>query len=135
VKVKDIMTTEVYTLKKDATLKDAVLKLRKAGVSGMPVLDADKVIGVFSEEDLLNQLPDILNESDKIPMIDVQELTSTKIEYVMGKPPIVCSPEDEIRDIAKIFLEKYIHRLPVVDKDNNLVGVVSLGDVLKAFIS
>lgn len=131
--VRDIMTTKVLTLKKRDSIKDAVLRLRKAGVSGMPVVDGDKVLGVFSEEDLLNQLPDILNDANQIPMIDVQELTSTPVELVMGRPAILCSPDDDVKDVASVFLEKYIHRLPVVD-ETGLVGVVSLGDVLKAFI-
>jgi CBS domain-containing protein len=134
-KVKDIMTTNVISISQDTTIKDAVLKLRRAKVSGMPVVNQNKVIGVFSETDLLSQLPDILEESDKIPMIDVQELTSTEVRFVMGKPPITCSPDEDITNVAKIFLEKYIHRLPVVDENNCLLGVVSLGDVLKAFIT
>lgn len=132
-KVREMMTVDVLTAKKTESIKDAVLKIRKAGVSGVPVMEGDMVIGVFSEEDLLNQLPDILNDADQIPMVDVQELTSAPVETVMGTPAIICSPEDDIKMIASIFLEKYIHRVPVVE-NGKLVGVVSLGDVLKAFI-
>lgn len=132
-KVREIMTTKIITIKKNENVRTAVLKLRNAGVSGMPVLDDGQVIGVFSEEDLLSQFPDILMDADQIPMIDVQELTSTLVEFSMGKPAIICSPDDDIKVVASVFLEKHIHRLPVVD-DSGLVGVVSLGDVLKAFI-
>ncbi len=133
-KVADYMTKNVVTIDKNVSIRDAILKLRKAKISGMPVLDGEKVVGVFSEADLLNQLPDILEEADLIPMIDVQELTGAPVKDVMGYPAITCTPTDNLKDVAKIFLEKFIHRLPVIDTEEKLVGVISLGDVLKAFI-
>jgi CBS domain-containing protein len=128
------MTKNVVTIDKDTSIRDATLKLRKSKISGMPVLDEEKVVGVFSEADLLNQLPDILEEADLIPMVDVQELTGAPVKDVMGTPVITCKPNDDLKDVAKIFLEKFIHRLPVIDENDKLVGVISLGDVLTAFI-
>lgn len=133
-KVKDIMTKNVISIRDDLSIKDAVIILRKNKISGVPVLDkSGDVVGVFSESNILDKLPDILEEADKIPMIDVQELTSPSVSTVMGKPPIVVSSDEDIKNVAKIFLEKYIHRVPVVD-NGKLVGIVSLGDILKAFI-
>lgn len=133
-KVKDIMTKNVISIRDDLSIKDAVIILRKNKISGVPVLDiSGDVVGVFSESNILDKLPDILEEADKIPMIDVQELTSPSVSTVMGKPPIVVSSDEDIKNVAKIFLEKYIHRVPVVD-NGRLVGIVSLGDILKAFI-
>lgn len=131
--VGSIMTKNVVTVKQDESIKDAVIKLRKYKKSGFPVLDDEgKVVGVFSETDILDKLPDIFEESDKIPMIDVQELTTPPVSSVMGKPPITVNSKEDIRNVAKIFLERYIHRVPVVD-DSKLVGIISLGDLLKAF--
>ena len=134
-KVYEYMTKNVVTIDKDESIRDAILKLRRAKISGMPVLDGDNVAGVFSEEDLLNQLPDILEEADLIPMVDVQELTGSPVKDVMSSPAITCTPDDDLKDIAEIFLTKYIHRLPVIDENGELTGVISLGDVLKAFIN
>lgn len=133
-KVKDIMTKNVISIRDDLSIKDAVIILRKNKISGVPVLDrSGDVVGVFSESNILDKLPDILEEADKIPMVDVQELTSPSVSTVMGKPPIFVSSDEDIKNVAKIFLEKYIHRVPVVD-NGRLVGIVSLGDILKAFI-
>ena len=134
-KAYEYMTKNVITVDKDESIRNAALKLRRAKISGMPVLDGNKVVGVFSEADLLNQLPDILEEADLIPMVDVQELTGSPVKDVMGSPAITCNPNDDLKDIAEIFLKKYIHRLPVIDENSELVGVISLGDVLKAFIN
>lgn len=132
-KVKEIMTQNVISIRDDLSIKDAVIILRKNKISGVPVLDkSGNVVGIFSESNILDKLPDILEEADKIPMVDVQELTSPPVSDVMGKPPIIVNSDEDIRNVAKIFLEKYIHRVPVVD-NGKLVGIVSLGDVLKAF--
>lgn len=131
--VGDIMTTDVIVVKHDEPIRDAVIKLRKFKKSGFPVVDDEgRVVGVFSETDILDKLPDIFEESDKIPMIDVQELITPPVSSVMGKPPITVNSKEDLRNVAKIFLEKYIHRVPVVD-DGKLMGIISLGDLLKAF--
>lgn len=131
-KVSEVMTKKVITANEDESIRHVVLKLRKKNITGLPVLNKDgEVVGVFSESDILNQLPDILNEADKIPLVDVQELTNPPVKNVMGKPPIIVTSEHALKDVAKIFLKEYIHRIPVVD-EGKLVGIVSLGDLLKA---
>ncbi|WP_273265045.1 HPP family protein [Flexistipes sinusarabici] len=132
IKVSEVMTTKVITANENESIRQVTLKLRKKNITGLPVLNKDgEVVGVFSESDVLNQLPDILNDADKIPLVDVQELTNPPVKNVMGKPPITVTPEHNLKDVAKIFLENYIHRVPVVD-NGKLVGIVSLGDLLKA---
>ncbi len=133
-KVKDVMTTSVITAHEDESIRTVILRLRKHGITGLPVLNsAGEVVGVFSESDMMSRLPDILNEADKIPLIDVQELTDPPVKEVMGTPPITVEPDHNLVDVAKIFLEKYIHRIPVL-QDGELVGIISLGDLLKALI-
>lgn len=132
-KVKDIMKTNVITAHENESIREVTLRLREKKITGVPVInDNGEVVGVFSETDVLNKLPDILNDADKIPLVDVKELTDPPIKTVMSTPPITVTSDTDIRDVAKIFLYKYIHRVPVVD-NGKLVGIVSLGDLLKAF--
>lgn len=133
-KVKDIMTKNVITANENDCMRDVALKLREKKITGLPVVDDyGNVVGVFSETDILNRLPDILMDADKIPLIDVKELTDPKVKDVMSSPAITVSPEDELKTVAEIFLYKYIHRVPVLE-NGKLVGIVSLGDLLKAFL-
>ncbi|KAA0258223.1 CBS domain-containing protein [Deferribacter autotrophicus] len=133
-KVKDFMTKKVITANENEKIRDVVLRLRERNVSGVPVLnDEGKLVGVFCESDLLSQLPDILHEAEQIPLVDVKELTDAPVKTIMGKPPITIGPEDSLKKAAELFLTKFIHRLPVIENDT-LVGIISLGDVLKAFI-
>ncbi|MCX8084987.1 MAG: CBS domain-containing protein [Calditerrivibrio sp.] len=132
-KVKEIMTKNVITAHEKESIREVTLRLREKRITGVPVLnDAGEVVGVFSETDILNKLPDILNDADKIPLVDVKELTDPPVKTVMSSPPITVTSDTDIKDVAKIFLYKYIHRVPVVD-DGKLVGIVTLGDLLKAF--
>jgi CBS domain-containing protein len=132
-KVREIMTKNVITAHENETMREVVLRLREKKITGVPVVnDEGKVVGIFSETDILNKLPDILIDADKIPLVDVKELTDHRIRDIMSKPPITVSPDDDIKTVAKIFLTKYIHRVPVIENEK-LVGIVSLGDVLKAF--
>ncbi|MGB9731352.1 MULTISPECIES: CBS domain-containing protein [Calditerrivibrio] len=132
-KVKEIMKTNVITAHEDESIREVTLRLREKKITGVPVLnDNEEVVGVFSETDLLNRLPDILNDADKIPLVDVKELTDPPVKTVMSSPAITVTPDTDIKDVAKIFLYKYIHRVPVLER-GKLVGIVSLGDLLKAF--
>lgn len=131
-KTRDIMTTKVITARPDETLKEVILKLRTNNISGVPIVNSNnKVVGVFSETDVMKELPDLLNDADAIPLIDIKELTDTSVRMVMSEPKYIIAPDSEVKEAARIMLEKYIHRLPVVENDE-LVGIVSLGDVLKA---
>ena len=131
-KIRDLMTTKVITAKPDETIREVILRLRTNKISGVPVVNShNKVIGVFSESDVMMALPDILNDADAIPLIDIKELTDNSVRMVMSEPRCVISPDDDVKTAAKIMLEQYVHRLPVVENEE-LVGLVSLGDVLKA---
>jgi len=112
-------------------LEQLYCRLRNQGVAGVPVLDKDeKCVGDFSEVDLLKLFPDILHEAEDIPLIDIKELTSQLVKDIMSSPNIL-KPDDDMREAARLLLENFAHRIMVVENDK-LVGIVSIGDVLKA---
>jgi CBS domain-containing protein len=126
------MTTKVISAKPDETIKEVILRLRTNKISGLPVVNSsNKLIGVFSESDVMMALPDILNDADAIPLIDIKELTDNSVRMVMSEPRFTISPDSDVKEAARIMLEKYVHRLPVIENEE-LIGLVSLGDVLKA---
>lgn len=134
-KVRDIMTTNVVTAGPDETIKEVILRIRKKNISGLPVVDKNnKVIGTFSEADIAKSLPDILNEAQYIPLLDVRELTAEPVKRVMHMPAVTIGPDAPVEEAATMILEKFRHRLPVVDEEGKLMGLVSLGDILKALL-
>jgi CBS domain-containing protein len=133
--ISDIMTKNPITASPDETIKEVILRMRKKNVSGLPVIDKNKkVLATFSETDVAKALPDILNEAQYIPLVDVRELTSEPIKRVMHIPAVTVKTDTPIKEAARIVLTEYRHRLPVVDDEGHLVGIVSLGDILKALL-
>jgi len=140
VPVRDMMTTTVVTIKRDAHLQEAARILSENRISGMPVVDDNyHVIGVISEADVLmltgmkreHTFKDILRSIIGQP-VPVQTTGGDKVENVMSFPPITSKPDDNIAEVAKILDERRIKRLPVVDDEGRLLGIVSRADIVRA---
>jgi CBS domain-containing membrane protein len=137
--VREVMTRNVIAVKRSADLHEAARVLSENRISGMPVVDDEnRVVGVISEADVLvlagmareHTFKDILRNllGEPVPA----RKTGSKVGDVMSFPPITSKPGDEIGDVAKIFDERRIKRLPVVDNDGKLIGVVSRADIVRA---
>ena len=113
-KAEDIMTTKVVTVKPKAKVKDAMRLMVKKEVSGLPVVDKGKVVGVLTEADALSAR------------------TTQNVESAMTKRVYKVSPDDSIKSVSDTLKKQKIKRVPVVDKVGKLVGVVSRRDVLAA---
>src|SRR5215468_7809364 len=135
--VKEVMTTRVIWVKKDATFREMAVALRDHRVSAFPVIDEDgKVIGVVSEADMLNKeaLGDepglfggILHRRDqaKARGITAGDLMTTTV--------VAVRPEDTVEHAAKLMYDRGVKRLPVTDESGHLVGIISRADVLSVF--
>jgi CBS domain-containing protein len=137
--VKDIMMTNVVSIKRNADLHEAARLLSENRISGMPVVDDNnRVIGVISEADILmlagmkreHTFKDILRNILGEPL--PARSGGNKVEDVMSFPPITSKADDEVMEVAKIFDERRIKRLPVVDNDGRLLGIVSRADIVRA---
>ena len=137
--VKDIMMKTVVSIKRNADLHEAARLLSENRISGMPVVDDNnRVIGVISEADVLmlagmkreHTFKDILRNilGEPLPARSV----GNKVEDVMSFPPITSKADDEVMEVARIFEERRIKRLPVVDNDGKLLGIVSRADIVRA---
>jgi CBS domain-containing protein len=137
--VRNVMTKNVITISPDADLQEAASRLSENRISGMPVIDDNgRVIGVISEADILilagmkrdHTFKDILRNiiGEPIPA----RKSGKKVADVMSFPPITSKADDDIGEVAKILDERRIKRLPVVDDEGRLLGVVSRADIVRA---
>jgi len=140
-KVQDVMTTDVATTGPDAPLKEAAMELVRRRISGMPVVSSDlQVIGVVSEADILAKEGDeprgggflrwLVDPGD--PWIRAR-FDAVTVREAMSAPAQTITPDRSIAEAATIMLDEGINRLPVIDTDGKLVGLVSRGDVVRAF--
>ncbi|MFT4841282.1 MAG: CBS domain-containing protein [Planctomycetota bacterium] len=117
-----VMQRAVFVLRHDCLVLDAVDNLIQRGFSGAPVIDRDRLVGVFSERDALTSIAAAYYE---------QEPPGTVAQH-MRRDFAVVAPHADIFEVASVFRDQPIRRVPVVDIDRRLLGIISRGDVLKA---
>ncbi|KPQ43485.1 MAG: inosine-5'-monophosphate dehydrogenase [Candidatus Methanoperedens nitroreducens] len=138
VSVKDMMTTNVIYISKDADIHEAARIRSENRISGMPVVDEEKhVIGIVTEADILystgmkksHDFRDILRHVLGEPHPKIRN--GGKVEEIMTTQVITISPDRDIREVARILDEKRIKRLPVVDENNKLIGIISRANIVR----
>ncbi len=137
--VRDIMTEKVFTVTADAPLKVVATRMLEYGVSGLPVVDGDRVIGVVSETDILYKerlAPDrkgvvdwLVHYAEDPPRAKLDARTAGD---AMTSPPVTIASGRSVSDAAAMMLDLGIDRLPVVDS-GRLVGIVTRADLVRAF--
>lgn len=115
-KVRDYMTYDVVSINAQGTAKDVINAIRDTHHDGFPVIDDRKVVGYVSARDLLFVYP------------------YTPIEKIMSRHLIVADPDMDINDAARVIFRSGIQKLPVVDDNNNLIGIISNADVIRSQI-
>jgi len=128
--IKDIMSTDLKTLKADDNFGYALELFTEYSITGSPVIDGGKVVGIISETDIL-RLMNQKNLSDpQKDEIKIRELQETKVKDVMTKNVFFVNQNDKLTDACKILAEKDVHRLLVLDDKKGLVGIVTMEDVM-----
>jgi CBS domain-containing membrane protein len=136
--VRDVMTKNVIKVKEDADINEVANLLSENRISGLPVVDGqDRVIGMITEADVLAMagmkkgptFKDIIRHLLGEPLSGHKE--GKRLRDVMTKPAITTGPEADIREIALTLDEKRIKRLPVVDEQGRLIGVISRADIVR----
>jgi CBS-domain-containing membrane protein len=135
--VKDVMTTRVIWVRKDATFREMAVALREYRVSAFPVVDDDrKVIGVVSEADMLNKEA-LIDEPGFVDGIlhrrDQAKARGVTAGDLMTTAVVAVRPEDTVEHAAKLMYDRGVKRLPVTDENGHLVGIISRADVLSVF--
>jgi CBS domain-containing protein len=136
--VEDVMTTHVVAVRMNASFKAMAVMLREQRVSAFPVVDDDnKVVGVVSEADLLTKealehgtrglVGGILHHREQAKAAGVTAAD------LMTKPPVTIGPSEPVSHATRLMYCRKVKRLPVVDDDGRLLGIVSRADVLSVF--
>jgi len=125
--VRDIMTTGVVTVRPDTTYREIAAMFREHRVSGFPVTAEDgTVTGVVSESDLL-ELADGRHHRGR------RAADPATAGDLMTHPAVTISPDDLVQTAARVMHSHRLQRLPVVNWDGRLEGIVSRSDVLSVF--
>ena len=137
--VKDVMTTRVVAVRKNAPFKEIAASLTRHRVSAFPVLDDDgTVIGVISEADLLckEALTAAIGGRAARPgpyHDDFARATAVTAADLMTTPPVTTTAGEPVTGAARLMYNARVKRLPVVSEDGHLVGIISRADVLSVY--
>jgi len=117
-KISEIMTSDVQIAAPDDTIQEAARKMEEADIGFLPVGENDKLVGMLTDRDIALRA-----------VAQGKDPKKTKVRDVMTKRVLYCTADEDVEDAASNMAELRIRRLPIVDQDKRLVGVVSIGDI------
>ncbi|WP_406253772.1 CBS domain-containing protein [Streptomyces chartreusis] len=137
--VRDVMTRDVAVVGSDAAFKEIVRILHERKVSALPVVDGGgQVLGVVSEADLLHKEEFRDSDPDRYTQLrrlsDMAKAGSVTAGELMTRPALTVTADATLAQAARTMARARVKRLPVVDTDGRLEGVVSRVDLLKVFL-
>lgn len=123
--VRDVLQSKgnrIITIDCEATVGEAIARLVQNNIGSLPVVDHDnKLAGIFSERDVLRV---IHNRGEGFARLPIRE--------TMTRDPVTCSVNDDVEQVMGQMSHRRIAKVPVTTDDDELVGIVSVGDVIKA---
>jgi len=141
---KDIMTKKIITISKDATLAELAKLLIKNKISGVPIVDEkEELVGIVTEADLIikeSNLPFPLSfsfaflESYESYTKSTKEYLETRVEEVMSINVKTAREDMPISKVVNIMVNNNINRLPVLNNDGKLTGIITRADIIKSII-
>ena len=120
----EFMVEKVESVSPDLSIFNAINLLLKKRISGVPVVENDKVVGILSSKDCLNIALECKYQNYCFG--DVKDYMSTEV--------IGVRPEADLFEIIELFDKKGLRRLPVIDEEGHLKGIISRNDVLKKLL-
>jgi len=138
--VKDIMTTNVRTARRDTRVRDVAILMCFHRISGLPVVeDNGGIVGVISEKDVLRAMYPKIDEAMRLAQTphfeelesEYRDVLNQHVETLMSHRVFTVGPNDPILRAVSVMFAHKIRRIPVADH-GHLVGILSIGDVHKA---
>jgi len=124
IKVGDVMSKNVISVTRDASIIEVAKLMEKYNVGSIVVADKKKAEGIITERDIVRKL-----------IGKGKETTKAKASDAMSSPLKVITAEASLETTAKAMREYRIKRLPVINEKNELIGLISEGDVMRIFPS
>jgi len=119
-RVSEVMTPGVRVVSPDQTISEAARLMAEIDAGSLPVGEDDRLVGMITDRDIA------------VRAVAEQKPPTTKVREIMSQEVLYCFDDQDLEDIAQNMGEVKVRRLPVVDREKRLVGIVSIGDLSKA---
>ncbi len=144
--VADVMSRNPIVVRTETPLNEAIKILAERHFSGLPVVDdSGQLVGIISETDLMWQEtgvtpPAYIMFLDSVIYLqnpatferDLHKALGQTVGEVMSKNPVTISLDNTVKEAAKLMHDRKIHRLPVVDSEGQVIGILTRGDIIRA---
>lgn len=118
-KISEVMTTDVETISADQTAREAASFMLRADAGSIPVCEGDRVIGMITDRDIA------------VRGVAEGRGPDTPVSELMSDGVVCAHEDDDVQSVAQRMSEEQVRRMPVVDAEERLVGIVSLGDLAR----
>ncbi len=122
--VRECMTRQVELGTPEMSLREAALKMRDGDFGSLPIFKNDKLVGMITDRDIAIRC---VAEGDDIKKMKVAEVMTERVLY--------CFDDQSLDEVAQNLGDNQIRRLPVVDRNKKLVGILSLSDLSRAHLN
>ena len=119
-KVNELMSTNVEFTTPTTSVKEAAHQMHERHVGVLPVIDNDKVVGMITDRDICCKVVATGHSAGRTP-----------VDEVMSSDVTTCFDDENIGDATNVMIEKHVRRLAVVDRNNALVGLLSIDDLAR----
>jgi acetoin utilization protein AcuB len=131
--VQDWMSKDLITIDEDTSIMKASKVMKQNDIQHLPVMSQGRLTGIISDRDLKEATP------SKATTLDIHEmyylLDKVVVKSLMSKTLITIAPGDTVEKAAAIMLKHHVSALPVVDASGALAGIITKGDIFRAFVS
>jgi len=131
--VKDWMSKDLVTIDADTSIMKASKVMKQNKIQHLPVLGKGRLVGIVSDRDLKEATP------SKATTLDIHEmyhlLDTVTVKSLMPKKLFTITPGETVEKAAAVMLQNHISALPVVDAKGTLAGIITKGDIFRAFVA
>jgi CBS domain-containing protein len=117
-KIKEVMTSGVECVRPETTLQEAAAKMKSLNVGPLPVCEGDRPVGIVTDRDIVVRA-----------ISEGRDPRTTRIQDVMSRDVVTVKETDDVKDAARLMKDRQIRRVVVVGAAQQVVGIVSLGDI------
>lgn len=132
-RVKELMTSKVFTVEQQDLIDRAFFLIHYEKIRHLPVVKKGKVIGIVSDRDLYKALGPKNNSNVIETGVTGMHVIPKKVQNIMRRGVLTVTPETHASEAAALMADNKVGALPVVNKDDKLVGILSATDILRVF--
>jgi CBS domain-containing protein len=117
-RISEIMTPDPELIDPTSSIRDAAQRMKNEDIGALPVGENDRLIGMVTDRDITLRA-----------VAEGRDPSSTTVRDVMSEKIYYCFEDDDVEDAAKCMAENQVRRLPILNRDKRLTGIVSLADI------